>query len=404
MMRVNPEITMGELVKEYPQVLPVFAANGFRADSGEALWRQVEPSLKLQTVLKARKLNQSLFLEMLESRIEETREQPLIATETPPEGKLDFLVYIVCPLKHLFKDGLEAVLQEYRKETGKTFKGFVPMGCGGTDPYEDIWQVERIEDFPDLVVSVGFDNLFKQRFLDEYVAKGYFQAVQPQPVAPAFAECGLADPEGWHSIYGVFPYVMMVDRTKLGDLPSPQRWSDLLNPLYRRKIIIGGSWDDLSEALLLNFYKDFGEEGLRKLAENVKDAWHASKMAKIAGTGHPDGAAIYVAPWFFAETSPHKEIVSIIWPEEGALVSPMYMLVKAAKIEELRVVVDYVTGTGFGQQAAETRWPMLNPGVVNPLPENAKFKWLGWDYIRSAHVEYLIEHTRKLFLDAASKG
>jgi ABC-type Fe3+ transport system substrate-binding protein len=331
-------------------------------------------------------------------------ETPLIVTELPPKGHLDFLAYIVCPLKHLFKDGLEAVLQDYRRRTGKTFNCFVPMGCGGADPYEDIWRAESIGEFPDLVISVGFDNLFKRSFLERFVARGYFRAAQPQPVAPVFAECGIVDPDGWHTVYGIFPYIIMVDHQKLGDLPVPRSWGDLLNPVYRKRIIVGGSLDDLSEVLLLDFYKEFGAEGVAKLAANVKDAWHASKMAKTAGTGNPDGAAIYVAPWFFASTCPHKGVVSLIWPREGALASPLYLLAKAERLEELKVVVDYVTSKEFGEKAAATRFPMLHPEVDNQLPPDAKFKWLGWDYIKAMNLEYLIGHTRDLFLAEFRKG
>lgn len=357
---------------------------------------KTNPENKIEGMIEA-------YPELLESQLEEMSNKSLIATEVPPAGKLDFLAYIVCPLKHLFKDGLEKILQTYRDRSGKSFNCFVPMGCGGTDPYEDIWKVEKIEDFPDLVVSVGFDNLFKQSFLENYVNQGYFKAVQPQPVSSIFVQCGLADPDGWYSIYGIFPYIMMVDRQKLGNLPLPERWSDLLNPIYQKKIIIGGSLDDLPEVLLLNIYKDFGSDGIRMLAANVKDAWHSSKMAKTAGTGHPEGAAIYVIPWFFAETCPRREIISLIWPEDGALIIPLYMLAKASKVEALKVVIDYVTGTEFGQKAAETRFPVLNPLVDNKFPKNAKFKWLGWNYIKSENLEFLIEHTRQLFTEEFRK-
>jgi ABC-type Fe3+ transport system substrate-binding protein len=402
-MRISLKMKIGELLDAYPETLAVFAASGFAAGSRTELLTQLGPSLPLQTALKVRRINPRLFVELLEDRIEQTAKKPLVATEIPPEGHLDFLVYIVCPLKHLFREGLEAVLQDYRRKTGQVFNCFVPMGCGGPDPYEDIWKVADIEEFPDLVVSVGFDNLFKQSFLENYIAKGYFQAVQPQPVAPVFTASGLVDPAGWQTVYGIFPYIIMADRRKLGDLPAPQHWSDLLDPVYQKKIIIGGSLDDLSEVLLLNFYKDFGADGIKRLAANVKDAWHASKMAKTAGSGHPEGAAIYVIPWFFAETCPHRGNVTLIWPAEGALASPLYLLAKAVKLEKLRVVLDYVTGAEFGQKAAETRFPMLNPAVDNGLPANAGFKWLGWDYIRSVNLEALLEQSREIFLAAMRK-
>jgi hypothetical protein len=135
---------------------------------------------------------------------------PILHTEEPPAGRLDFLGYVVCPLKHLFKESFEEVLQKYREETGVTLRCYVPMGCGGPDPYEDIWKVNRIEDFPDMVVSVGLDNLFKKDFIEKYVVSGYFTAVQARPVPPVFNE--ILDPRQAYSIYGIFPYVMMVDR------------------------------------------------------------------------------------------------------------------------------------------------------------------------------------------------
>jgi hypothetical protein len=75
--------------------------------------------------------------------------QAILHTEEPPGGSLDFLGYVVCPLKHLFKENFETVLQKYRKETGVELRCYVPMGCGGPDPYEDIWKIDDIKDFPD---------------------------------------------------------------------------------------------------------------------------------------------------------------------------------------------------------------------------------------------------------------
>jgi ABC-type Fe3+ transport system substrate-binding protein len=398
-MNIEPEITIGELLDLYPEVLPVFAAHGFRADSPESLRQQLDPSWMLQTVLAVKQLNPVLFIERLNEAIAEAAEaRPLLATEHPHEGHLELLAYIVCPLKHLFKEGLERELRVHREQTGKAINAFMLMGCGGQDPCEDIWKVDAIDDFPDLVVSMGFDNLFKRNFLERFVASGYFQAVQPGPVAEAFA--GIPDPRGRHTIYAVFPYVLLIDRAKLGTRPLPRRWGDLLNPAYRGQIVIAGAADDISEILLLHFDREFGPAGLEQLAANVKDAWHASKMVKTAGSGRPEGVAIYILPWFFAESSAHKDAVAIVWPEDGALVNPMYMLVKASKRNEMAPFSGYVTGKEFGEKAARAFFPALNPAVDNRLPPGARFKWLGWDYIWSVDLEERIESARAAFLKA----
>jgi ABC-type Fe3+ transport system substrate-binding protein len=182
----------------------------------------------------------------------------------------------------------------------------------------------------------------------------------------------------------------------------PERWSDLLDPAYHNNIIIGGP-DGVNELLLLDLYKELGDTAVRQLAPNVKDTWHAAQMAKTAGTGSSKGAAIYVLPWFFAKTCPHTRVVSIIWPGDGALVNPMYFLLKKSRAKDLGPLVDFVTGAEFGTKMAETYFPPLHPGTGNHLPEKARLKWLGWDFVYSRDVGGLIEYVTQIFMDEWQK-
>ncbi len=327
----------------------------------------------------------------------------ILHTEEPPRGHLNLLGYVVCPLKQIFREGMEETLVR-EHDGGRDFDCFVPMGCGGTDPYENIWQVDSIDAFPDMVVSVGFDNLFKKRFMEKFIKGGDFQSVQIAPTPAAFTECGIPDPENHYTIYSIFPYIFLVDQRRLGTRPVPKRWSDLLEPVYRREIIIGGSEDEVNELLMLSVFKEYGVEGLKQLAANTKDAWHASKMAKTAGNGSPSGAAIYVMPWFFAKTCPRTEVTSIIWPEDGALANPMYLLVKKTKLQKLKPLYQYVTGRELGEKAAKSFFPVLHPAVDNQLPPGAKFKWLGWDYINQTDMGEEIQKTTGLFIREWKNG
>lgn len=53
-------------------------------------------------------------------------------------------------------------------------------------------------------------------------------------------------------------------------------------------------------------------------------------MVKSAGSGR--SAALYVMPDFFAHKIPQGRAVNQIWPEDGALASPVTLLVKKEKI------------------------------------------------------------------------
>ncbi|OAA90380.1 ABC transporter substrate-binding protein [Clostridium ljungdahlii] len=325
-----------------------------------------------------------------ETSVEKTEDEVMLK-------ELNFLGYTYCPMKQTFRENFEELSIKYYEETGDKLKYYMPSGCENDNIYDDMWKVDNIDDFPDIVVSCGFDQFLRKEFVDKFVKKGYFKAVEFDNLRSEFCTSNFRDPEGWYTIYSVSPIVLLIDKKKLESLPMPQKWSDLLNPIYKDNIIIGGSSDIIHEDLLLDIYKEQGELGIEKFARNIKSVCHASKMAKIAGTNSIEGAAIYVIPWFFAKACPRTEFVEIVWPEEGAIVTPMYMLAKKTKLEDLKMITDFITGSFYGKKSADNYFPVLNPCIDNKVPENSTFKWLGWDYIRENSIEELKIHVCEVF-------
>lgn len=121
-------------------------------------------------------------------------------------------------------------------------------------------------------------------------------------------------------------------------------------------------------------------------------------MAKAAGSADLSGAAVYIIPWFFASLCHRKEAVSVVWPEDGAFTSPLYLLAKKEKYNDLATVIDYVTGAELGRKSTQSCLPSLNPLVDVHLPEGASFKWLGWDYMKSHDVAELKDQAHELFI------
>lgn len=403
MEKISLTMKVGEILEEYPETLEVFKANGFAADKKEDLLEELGPQLMLKTALKVKELNGDLFLHMLEEKIKEKQASLLFQDENAMR-RLNFLGYTYCPLKQTFKDSFEEILKKYLAETGNnSFQYCVPSGCGGEDTYDNIWQVEKIEDFPDILVSAGFDDFFRQGFVDRLVKKGYFKSKNYSEMNSDFVSLGYEDPDGWYSPYAAAPLVWLVDHKKLGSLPKPKEWKDLLNPIYKDNIVVGSCHDEVHEDVLLYFYKEYGDEGVRKLAANVKGGLHGAQMAKLAGSNRPQGAAIYLIPWLFAKSCPRTEVTEIIWPEDGAIIVPMYLLIKEGKDKEFATFLDFVMGTDYGQKSADNCFPVLNPQVDNKLPNKAGFKWLGWDYIKSHPMEELIDHVVNIFNQSLDK-
>lgn len=328
-----------------------------------------------------RDMNEMLFKQMINENVDEEIEYP---------KKPNFLGYTYCPMKYTFKENFEEALSEYLKQTeDKKVTYFVPSGCGSEDPYQNLWDSADINEFPEVILGAGFKDYFREEFRIKFMGKGYFKAPQIASIRPEFEEAGMIDPDGEYLIYSVFPLVILVDKKKLGDLPMPKHWGDLLNPMYEKNITIGASHGDIHEDLLFYIYQAYGEEGVKQLAVNVKYTCHASQMIKIAGTKNSKSTAIYVAPWMFAKSCPRTEVVEIVWPTEGAIVTPLYMLVKEEGLHKYKTLWEFVVGRDYGQKSENNGFPVMNGEVTSKLPKGAKFKWLGWDFIKQNALEAL---------------
>ncbi|HEX9061291.1 MAG TPA: ABC transporter substrate-binding protein, partial [Clostridia bacterium] len=176
------------------------------------------------------------------------------------------------------------------------------------------------------------------------------------------------------------------------------KWEDILKPEFEKKVAIRGQGESFCETTLLTIYKQFGIEGIRKLGKAVKYGWHPSQMAKTAGSGSEESPAVSVMPYFFTRTIKYKQNVEVVWLEDGAIVSPVTMLVKADKAEELKDVTRFFTGTYAGKISASASFPVLHPDVDNKIPENVSLNWLGWDFIKQNDIERLIRELTSEFL------
>ncbi|OPX42006.1 hypothetical protein CLHUN_41210 [Ruminiclostridium hungatei] len=322
-------------------------------------------------------------------------------------GEYDFMGSVPVPLKYTVKDGLESVLRKHRLEEGKSLKCYFPMGGGsGNYPFRSLHLAENIEDFPNMLLSSAFDNMFSRDFFRRFTDRGCFKSCQLEAVPEIYRQSGIVDPLGSFTVFSVVPMVMLIDYRKLGKLPVPKCWEHLLNPVYKDNIIIGGWRKDLNSPytesnsfLFLNLYKDYGLESIVSIAHNIKDLIHYVHMSRIAGTDSKSGAAIYIMPWFLADICPRREDTEIVWPLDGALAFPLYLLVKRDKIQKLAPLLEFLMGSKIGQYLSDNKYPPLNPQVEYCYPRGASLKWVGWDYIRSNDTVEILDNASKKFFE-----
>ena len=309
------------------------------------------------------------------------------------EGKirLDFLGQVPCPIKPKFKEAFANMAKEHYKKTKKEFFTYIPISCPHDMEREkslsNILSAESIDEIPDIAVTFGIGDYCYPKIIKNYISKGYFKKVIDLDKCEMLKGIDFSDPYNGYNVLCTFPTVIMIDKKKIGDLPIPKKIMDLLDPIYKDSIAISGGHGRVSLLFPMHVYKEYGEEGLKKLDNNICNILHGSKMAKIAGTNNSEGAPIYVMSWFFAKACTNYDNTEIIWPEDGALIDPLILMVKKDISEELNPILDFITSEKVSEIFADNYFPSTYPNIDNKLPENAKFQWIGWDYIVNNSLE-----------------
>jgi hypothetical protein len=297
--------------------------------------------------------------------------------ETVPDSqreKLDFLGQVYCPIKDRFSRAWREYEDRYNAEHETRLKGVTPMGSCGVDRYYNISAVETREKFPSTVTDMGYGEFFTGNFLENTEKLSWFAAVPPaKPAHPLFRSQELQDPKGIFTIFGAMPYVLMVNRRRLKGRLVPRRISDLTREEYAGSIGTGFAPEDISELLLLEIWKEQGEQGIRALARNIGFTGRAPEMAADM-TANRDGCCVFLMSWFFAHAVPKRDYLEILWPDDGALFDPLYAIFKKEENEVRRACADFIFGAELGRVLAEGWFTHINPDVKHPTPKDAGFR------------------------------
>lgn len=318
--------------------------------------------------------------------------------------ELDFLGYIYCPAKEVFSNKIQKFVESEEK-LGNKIKAVVPMGSCGKDEYFNVNKIKDINKFPSVITGAGFDEFFEEEFTQRFIDGGYFEDLgYNKDLNTTYEGLNLRDPKGAYNIYSAFPYVFLVDERKLNNRPIPLSFEDLLDEKYARSIAIGHTEEDINEIVLLYIYKNFGEEGIKALARNINTPMGTIEMAKAAGSNVQSENAIYIIPYFFAKATPKKEFLKVIWPKEGGLLCPLYVMVKKDKENYLDKLTSYLYSDDLGQELANKYFPHVNKNVDNKILNDGKLQWLGWDYIHEKNIITRVREIEEIFYKEREKG
>lgn len=116
--------------------------------------------------------------------------------------------------------------------------------------------------------------------------------------------------------------IIMINERQLRGQDAPKSWSDLFDPKWKGKVIIGdpGSSGSAYDQIY-GIHQLYGEDGLGKLAANVDVSKSSGQVYRSVASGeYPIGITMEYAA--YAYIAGGQKGISIVYPEDGAFVTP----------------------------------------------------------------------------------
>lgn len=396
------------ITENYPETIDIFVANGFEQLANEKMRKIMGKTISLEMACLSKKVNVELFEQRLVEAIEQTRiseDDALAAPKRVEGGDIKIEGLLPCPVRIPLLEGFNKWMDE--KKDNFDFKVDYELKSAnmGVD-----WIKERIEsDNPDsladLFISAGFDLFFDKNLMGKFKARGVFEDITGlEKLNKDFDNevIDLKDPQRQYSIIGVVPAVFMVNTEELKGREMPKSWADILKPEFEDSVSLPMRDFDLFNAILLNTYKNYGEDGVTSLGKSLLRSMHPAEMLKAHTKKESSGIpTVTIMPYFFTKMVRQDSPLKPVWPEDGAVISPIFLLAKKENKEQTKPFVDFFFSKDVGELLSTNgHFPSTNPEVDNGLTDGMKFMWLGWDYINSNDIGELIKKCEKLFHDA----
>lgn len=398
--------TLYEITENYPDTIEVFVSRGFPQMEDPEKRASFGKSINLKTALMLKGISSESFLNLLKETIAQTEEVGDVTLQNGPiqtkaelnGDTLNVMGLLPCPVRIPLMEQFEKFAKSYTSETGTALNYQLQAASMGLDWVEKhITNSSDSENLPDLFLSAGFDLFFDDKKIGHHRKAGIFKDMTNfHDVNKDFKGLDIFDPEKQYSIIGTVPAVFLVNTEELGDRKKPESWADILKPEFENSVSLPVGDFDLFNAILLNIYKMYGPEGVVKIGRSLLDSMHPSQMVK-SDKKKGKKPAVTIMPSFFTRMTGGKGPLTAVWPSDGAIISPIFMLAKAEKEKELQPIVDFFASKKMGEILAhQGNFPSTHPEVDNRF-ENNRYMWIGWDYIKTHDIGKLIVECMDLF-------
>ncbi len=389
-MSIDIKDTLFNITEKHKEALDLLISLGFDSLKDDNLRKVFGSSISLENALKSKKINADEFVTRLMERIEENK-----SAQKKFKDTIRITGVLPCPVKVPLMETFEKWLSEQNFDFNLNYD--LKAASMGIDWIKD--EMKNSVNVPDLFISAGFDLFFDKNLLGKYKSENLFEDITGiQKYNDDFSEYNLEDPSCQYSMLGIVPAVFLVNKDELKGRKIPQSWEELMSGEFENNVSLPISDFDLFNALLLNIYRLYGEEGIRKLARIFQKNMHPSEMIK--SHMKRERPAITIMPYFFTWMVREGSPMELVWPKDGAIISPIFMLTKKETKDKTKTIADFFASKEAGEILSHKgKMPSVNPEVDNQIPKENKYIWLGWDFIKENDISILIKKCANIFND-----
>lgn len=397
----NVNDSLYEITERYPETIDLFVSIGFLGMNDEKQRELIGKAINLETALKMKKINLDVFTKNLEDAINHNKainDENDKVINNNADIKIEGV--LPCPVRIPLMESFNAWMESTGNNLGVAIEYELKAASMGVDWLkESLQKAENPDVISDIFISAGFDLFFDKKLIGKWASKGVFQDITKMThYNKEFdnEEICLKDPNNNYSIIGVVPAIFLVNIQELNGREIPKSWEDILKPEFENSVSLPIGDFDLFNAILLNINQKYGEEGLRRLGKCLSTGMHPSEMVK--SHRKQDKPVVTIMPYFFTKMIKDGGPMQPIWPSDGAIISPIFLLSKESKRDILEPVVDFFASKEVGEILSHNgRFPSVNIEVDNMISMEHKYMWLGWDYIYNNDIGELIERCESIF-------
>ncbi len=371
------------ITEKYPETRKVFLENGFPQLADEEKRKTFGSALQLDIALSLQQIDEKMFVDMLHAAIENSENGKGTRADLRLKGLLP------CPVRLPLQEGLDKLLATFEAKN-LNVKASLQAASMGLDWIKDeVEAAESADDLDDLYLSAGFDMFFEEKYFGRFIRRGDFG--DPLPWKDINADfrndyLKLKDPRGRYGILAVVPAVFLVNTVEIGKRPVPRSWKELTHPMYERSLSLPVADFDLFNAILLTMEETYGMDAVAALGRNMQQSLHPAQMVK-SDKRQQNKPAITIMPNFFTKMAKAGGVMQAIWPEDGAIISPVFMIAKRNDNPHLQELANFFASLDVAEILShQGLFPSLHPKIDNRIEPRNRYMWLGWDYINNNNL------------------